>query len=111
VVRLRWRATVRRRVDRGDVCMSAPGFRPLVCTGEGSRTWLIWSDADRIAVWDGGMRDNHATCGIYGDLRAAVNALDDFMEANAASINTPCATGEECADAEPEGTPPLAMSC
>ena len=46
-------------------------------------------DADRIALWAQWMRLNTEACSITKvDLRAAVNALDDFMETNAAAINT-----------------------
>ena len=46
-------------------------------------------DADRIALWAQWMRLNTEACSITkADLRAAVNALDDFMDANATAVNT-----------------------
>ena len=46
-------------------------------------------DADRITVWADWMRENTATCSINKvDLRAAVNAADDWVNSNAASYNT-----------------------
>ena len=48
----------------------------------------ILADGDRAALWAKWMRDNSATISITkADLRAAVNALDDFMNTNAAAIN------------------------
>lgn len=51
----------------------------------------VLSDADRVAVWAEWMRlisADHELCGITkADLRAAVNALDDWINANAAAIN------------------------
>lgn len=45
-------------------------------------------DADRVTVWAQMMSDNTEACSITkADLRAAVNALDDFLEANATAIN------------------------
>ena len=50
----------------------------------------VLSNADRIAVWEQWMRDNKAA--ITGamtkaELRAAVDALDNFLDANATIIN------------------------
>lgn len=48
----------------------------------------LLSDADRVRVWLDWMRHNTETVGIVkADLRAAVNAIDDFLETNAAAIN------------------------
>jgi hypothetical protein len=45
-------------------------------------------NADRAAVWASLMTDNTEVCSITKtDLRAAVNAIDDFLEANATAIN------------------------
>lgn len=45
-------------------------------------------DADRIAVWTRWMHDNREDCAITKvDLRAAVDALDTFLDTNAATIN------------------------
>jgi hypothetical protein len=45
-------------------------------------------DADRVLVWASLMSDNTEACNITkADLRAAVNAIDDFLEANAVAIN------------------------
>lgn len=48
------------------------------------------SDADRKAIWEKFMRDNRDGFGALtkADLRAAVDALDNFMETNAAAINS-----------------------
>lgn len=49
----------------------------------------VLPDGERLAVWAQWMRLNTAACAITKvDLRAAVNALDDFLENNAAAINT-----------------------
>jgi hypothetical protein len=49
----------------------------------------VLSDGDRAAVWLQWMRLNAEGCGITkADLRAAVNALDDFLDTNASAINT-----------------------
>lgn len=49
----------------------------------------VLSDPDRRDVWAEFMRDNAAPVGVTkADLRAAVNALDAFLETNAAAINT-----------------------
>lgn len=50
----------------------------------------VLSEQDRIAAWTEFMRD--ANTGTFGalskaDLRAAVNALDAFLDTNAATIN------------------------
>lgn len=51
----------------------------------------VLPDSDRIAVWAEIMRDlslRHDPVSIVkSDLRAAVNALDDFMNTNATAIN------------------------
>lgn len=48
----------------------------------------VLSDDDRLAVWTRWMRENAEPCGITkADLRAAVNALDVFLDANATAIN------------------------
>jgi hypothetical protein len=49
----------------------------------------VLPDGDRASVWAQWMRLNTEGCGITkADLRAAVNALDDFLETNAATINS-----------------------
>jgi hypothetical protein len=49
----------------------------------------VLSDGDRAVVWTQWMRLNAESCPITkADLRAAVNALDDFLETNASAINT-----------------------
>lgn len=49
----------------------------------------VLSDADRLAVWAQWMRENTEACGITKpDLRAAVDALDVFLDTNATAINT-----------------------
>lgn len=49
----------------------------------------VLADVDRASLWAQWMRLNTEACSITKvDLRAAVNALDDFMETNAAAINT-----------------------
>lgn len=52
----------------------------------------VLSDGDRQLVRDEWMRDpafSGETCSITkADIRAAINALDDFLNTNAASINT-----------------------
>ena len=48
-------------------------------------------DADRVECWAGWMREvsaNHEACGITkADLRAAINAADDWINTNAAAYN------------------------
>lgn len=52
----------------------------------------VLSDADRKAVWTDFMRkisDARESCAVNKtDLRAAVDALDQFLEDNAATINS-----------------------
>ena len=50
----------------------------------------VLSDADRLRVWTEWMRDNRDTVGAMtkAHLRDAVNAIDDFLETNAAAVNT-----------------------
>jgi hypothetical protein len=51
----------------------------------------VLSNADRIAVWEQWMRDNKeiiAGALTKAQLRAAVDAIDDFLNNNAAAINT-----------------------
>jgi hypothetical protein len=50
----------------------------------------VLADPDRLDLWADFMRDNAAPYGVLtkADLRAAVNALDDYFNANAAAINT-----------------------
>ena len=49
----------------------------------------LLSEPDRIVVWQRWMRENNESCGISkADLRAAVDALDQFLEDNAGAINT-----------------------
>lgn len=51
----------------------------------------IMTDADRFACWRDYQRDErHGAFGALtkADLRAAVNALDQFLSDNAAAINT-----------------------
>lgn len=46
-------------------------------------------DADRIAIWVESMKDGGWTSPITKtDLRAAINAIDDWVDANAVSFNT-----------------------
>lgn len=46
------------------------------------------ADAERFNVWADWMQKNTATCSITKtDLRAAVNAADDWAELNASSYN------------------------
>jgi hypothetical protein len=49
----------------------------------------VLTDPDRADLWADYMRDNTAPYGVLtkADLRAAVNALDDYFNANAAAIN------------------------
>ena len=49
----------------------------------------VLADPDRSAVWTQWMRDNRDPCGAMtkAELRAAVNAIDDWAEANAAEFN------------------------
>lgn len=59
-------------------------------------------EADRWDVWASWMRENlEATGFTKSEMRAAVNAVDDYMEANAGSINsalpTPFRTGASTA--------------
>lgn len=49
----------------------------------------VLTDDQRVAVWARWMRENAAACSITkADLRAAVDALDQFLEDNAAAINS-----------------------
>lgn len=50
----------------------------------------VLSDNDRAEVWAQWMRDNTDTVGAMtkADLRAAADALDDFLNTNAAAINS-----------------------
>lgn len=49
----------------------------------------VLSDPNRVAVWTDWMRENAESCSITKtDLRAAVNAADDWANSNAASYNT-----------------------
>lgn len=52
----------------------------------------VLTDNSRIEVWAEAMRrfsDNHETLGLTkADLRAAVDALDTFLNSNATAINT-----------------------
>jgi hypothetical protein len=50
----------------------------------------VLPDNERLALWAEFMRQNTAPYGTMtkADLRAAVNALDDFLETNAAAINS-----------------------
>jgi len=49
----------------------------------------VLADADRRDVWAEFMRDPDGTMGLTkADLRAAVDALDNFLHTNAAAINT-----------------------
>lgn len=52
----------------------------------------VLPDADRAALWADFMRDRSAARDALGltkaDLRAAVNALDDFLHNNAAAVNS-----------------------
>lgn len=53
----------------------------------------LLADADRAAVWAEYMRDISAERGAFGaltkaDLRAAVNALDQWLDDNAAAVNS-----------------------
>lgn len=47
----------------------------------------VLSDADRAEVWGEYMRRFPVNGLLKSDLRAAVNALDDFMNTNAAAVN------------------------
>lgn len=48
----------------------------------------VLSDADRVAVWRDWMVLNAEACSIVkADLRAAVDALDTFLDTNATAIN------------------------
>lgn len=49
----------------------------------------VLPDAKRIEIWADWMQQNTETCGAItkADLRAAVNAIDDFLVANAVAIN------------------------
>lgn len=48
----------------------------------------VLPEADRSAVWAQWMRANTETVGVVkSDLRAAVDALDTFLEDNAAAVN------------------------
>jgi hypothetical protein len=49
----------------------------------------VLADADRAAVWSQWMHLNREDCSITkADLRAAVDALDVFLDNNAAAINS-----------------------
>lgn len=49
----------------------------------------VLADADRVAVWAQWMRLNAEDCSITkADVRAAVDALDSFLDSNAAAINS-----------------------
>lgn len=50
----------------------------------------ILTDADRFAVWSDYMRENAAPFGALtkADLRAAVDAIDQWVSDNAASLNS-----------------------
>lgn len=48
----------------------------------------VMSEADRAAVWARWMRENIDACGVTKtELRAAVDALDSFLDINATAIN------------------------
>lgn len=49
----------------------------------------VLADQDRVDLWADFMRDNTEPWGALtkADLRAAVNALDDYFSANAATLN------------------------
>jgi hypothetical protein len=51
----------------------------------------VLNSAARVAIWSDAMRrfsDDALECGVTkADLRAAVDALDDFLNSNAAAIN------------------------
>lgn len=49
----------------------------------------VLSDAKRLECWAEFMREDLGTLGALtkADLRAALNALDDFLNSNAATIN------------------------
>lgn len=50
----------------------------------------VLADQDRADLWADYMKDNSAPWGVLTktDIRAAVNALDDFFNTNAATINS-----------------------
>jgi hypothetical protein len=49
----------------------------------------VLNEADRADVWANWMRENDAPIAIVkADLRAAVDAIDDWVNSNAASFNT-----------------------
>jgi hypothetical protein len=49
----------------------------------------VLSESDRAALWAAWMRENSESCGITkADLRAAVDAADAWVDANAASFNS-----------------------
>lgn len=50
----------------------------------------ILTDPQRLSVWAAYQRDNPEPVGVMtkADLRAAVNAADDWAEANAVAFNT-----------------------
>lgn len=51
----------------------------------------VLSNSDRIAVWEQWMRENRATIAgamTRGELRAAVDAADNWADSNAASFNS-----------------------
>ena len=49
----------------------------------------VLSDPDRFAIWKQYMSDEQSAHGALtkADIRAAVNALDDYFETNASAIN------------------------
>lgn len=49
----------------------------------------VLADQDRVDLWADFMRDNTAPWGVLtkADVRAAVDALDDYFSANAATLN------------------------
>ena len=52
----------------------------------------VLDEANRVAVWEQQMRDPELVAEMYGsmtksDLRAAVNAIDDYFETNKTTIN------------------------
>ena len=49
----------------------------------------VLSDANRFLVWADWMQENAELCSITkADLRAAINAADDWANSNAAAYNT-----------------------
>jgi len=48
----------------------------------------VLPEPERLAVWSRWMQTNAEDCGITkAELRAAVDALDDFLDANATALN------------------------